>query len=664
MKSIRTRLIVYFTLMLLITCSGLGIIAYFTAAKALTNTVNPLLTSKAQDASKIVSSRIDKELFGLTITASRTSMTRDDPTSTKLKALAEDAKKNGYQSMGISAPDGKVYRTDGSVTDIQSLDYLKQALNGTPSVSDPILQNDKSMHIEFAVPLKNENKIAGILVGAIEGTSFSQITQDIKIGQTGTAFMINKVGTTVANTDQTLVQKQNNTLNNVKNDSSLAQLAQYEKKMTAGETGSGEYKEQGVVKEMGFAPVPGTSWSIAVTVPRNEILSSLDVLKTSLFWFSLLIMGVGIAFVLFIALRLASGITRVKDYLNLIAQGNLNVEVPPAFLAINTEIGELARSMDTMRKSMKTVVHNIKTSAQGLMVSSQQLNSTTHTVFDGMQEISHSTDEMSASMQTVSASTEEVSASSSDMVSALTRLTTKADEGSEKAKCVEEQAIALNLKAIEARRGAQQLSKDIQRKVLEAMKRAEIVNEIAHLAESISGIASQTNLLALNAAIEAARAGEQGRGFAVVADEVKKLAGEAASAVTNIQGLTGEVQRSIKDLVSNTNELLTFLNKDVTHDYEQFVQVGEQYMLDANTFLTLTRETSQMSNALQQTLHEVNLSLEESASTLTQSSIRAQDIAQSTVQINESFSETKESAQGLSQMAETLNQLVAQFKVD
>ena len=56
-------------------------------------------------------------------------------------------------------------------------------------------------------------------------------------------------------------------------------------------------------------------------------------------------------------------------------------------------------------------------------------------------------------------------------------------------------------------------------------------------------------MLALNAAIEVARAREQGKGFAVVADEVRKLAERSSLAAKEIGGLIRAIQQTVGEAV-------------------------------------------------------------------------------------------------------------------
>lgn len=104
--------------------------------------------------------------------------------------------------------------------------------------------------------------------------------------------------------------------------------------------------------------------------------------------------------------------------------------------------------------------------------------------------------------------------------------------------------------SLAADEAARSLTSELQALAKAFAEMAESVTQFLDNASSISGLAGkvrelaeQSNLLALNAAIEAARAGEAGRGFAVVAEEVRRLSGNTAGAVGEIDGLAGTITR-------------------------------------------------------------------------------------------------------------------------
>jgi methyl-accepting chemotaxis protein len=84
---------------------------------------------------------------------------------------------------------------------------------------------------------------------------------------------------------------------------------------------------------------------------------------------------------------------------------------------------------------------------------------------------------------------------------------------------------------------------------------ANSASRVNDLSKIIRDVSEQINLLALNATMEAARAGEYGRGFAVVAAEVKVLAGQTASATTEISDQVGAIQRLMNGAAESINSI-------------------------------------------------------------------------------------------------------------
>jgi methyl-accepting chemotaxis protein len=110
-------------------------------------------------------------------------------------------------------------------------------------------------------------------------------------------------------------------------------------------------------------------------------------------------------------------------------------------------------------------------------------------------------------------------------------------------------------------------------------------NEIADITKVIKRIAEKTNMLSLNATIESARAGEHGRGFAVVSEEIRALAAQSQAAAGNIEAL-------IRNVLEDTSEAVHSMDMNMTI-------VGNG--------LKLIQKVDKSSEALTQSISNVNI---------------------------------------------------------
>lgn len=248
------------------------------------------------------------------------------PLQQRLDELKKQLNLDIYRRLSIADTEGYSYTTDGVVLYVGDRQYFIDAMQGRTSVSDPIVSRaDGSMVIVFSVPIINDDKVAGVFYATYDADVLSLMTDNIKLNDSGSTYIINSKGDVIAHDDRELVYNRINDIGRAKTAPAYEDIARLESKMLAGEKGTGEYVYYGESKYMGYCPIGETGWSIAITSPKNEVFGKLN-LAFILLFILIITAAVVIAAVFsrshFLKrnlIRQQVNTLRISDFMNLIA---------------------------------------------------------------------------------------------------------------------------------------------------------------------------------------------------------------------------------------------------------------------------------------------------------------------------------------------------------
>lgn len=326
------------------------------------------------------------------------------------------------------------------------------------------------------------------------------------------------------------------------------------------------------------------------------------------------------------------------------------------------EIGKLSQAYNTMIRNLKELITKITDSAMQVASSSEQLTASAEQSNKAVETIAEALQEVSQGIESQKNSVEH-------SVATITQMRNNSNEIAENAKVVSQNALETSEKTIKGNESIQtviQKMTSINQAVTSLADSIKMLgqrsNDIGNIIGVITSISEQTNLLSLNAAIEAARAGEEGKGFAVVANEVRKLAEQSAQSASHITSLINEIQTETNHAIESMNEVV----QEVETGIAIVTTTGTAFEEIEQSINGVTAKIQQVSNTTQQ----MNASTENVAQVIQgiltiaeKSASETQNVSASSEEQLASMQEITASAHALSKLADELQDLTSNFKV-
>lgn len=501
-------------------------------------------------------------------------------------------------------------------------EYFQHAIAGKTSVSG-VLKSKTSAEpvVVVAAPVLERGVPVGVLLGALDlRYSMRLFVENVKIGESGYAFVADRNGTICSHPDPRLVLTKN-----------LKDFPEFGLEMFNQRNGVKTYSYEGRPAMAAYRTDERMNWQVIVRASADEVLASTRVIR------NMIVLGGGMAIVLtglvlwFLIGTITRPIGRIVQTAQLIAQGRLaeardavlhNAAAPRTF---RDETDALLSAVKTMAENLVSLVGQVERSSVQTVSAVVSIASTSQTQEAAAAEFGSSTTEIAAAIREISATSQELVNTMREVKAGAATTETLADSG---------------------HAGLSQMENSMRRlgeaTGLIAGKLAVIdakTEAITGMVTTITKVADQTNLLSLNAAIEAEKAGEYGLGFAVVAREIRRLADRTALATLDIDRTVKEMRGSVSAGVMEMDKF----GSEVRLGVETVSQIGRHMAQIIEQVKVLMPQFDAVNEGMQVQAvgaQQINKAMEALAE-------GARKIVESLAQFNQATRQLEESARGL-----------------
>lgn len=573
-KSIKEKLQINISVLAIIIALLCGTVSSFILYRVANRNMQTRISESTAAYSQSVHNAIQTYKAEIEAVAQNIDITDSNKTlEQKNQVLKNLAEKYGYDKVMVADSEGNTLE---DIT-VAEREYFSQAMAGNTYLSSTLVSKIEGTVMLILSAKATSNDYNGVVYGTLDSNVFSEIVDDIAIGESGYGFITDKDGKIIAHKNQEIVNQEVNYIEMAKEDSSYAGLADMTEHMTAGKTGIEKETFQGTKLTIGYTSIPNTDgWSIGVAVKTSELMKDFyySVISTVVLA-ALLVIGS-----LYMAAKISNPIVNpiisMIQRIELLNKGDLHTKVPE--FKTEDEIGTLSRSLIDTIDSLNAIIgetSSVLTSLQqgDCTVTSEleyegdfiPLKTALNGIISNLNKIFSSfrisTDQVAAGADQVSSAAQSLAYGATEQAATIEELNASIENVAQQAGENVETVNQSNEYVVQAEEELSRSSGHMN-SLNDAMSEiSEAFQKISGITKVIEDIAFQTNLLALNAAIEAARAGDAGKGFAVVADEVRDLAAKVAEASKQVTVLVQHSSEVVEDGSNLSVETMESLKK-------------------------------------------------------------------------------------------------------
>jgi methyl-accepting chemotaxis protein len=602
MKSVQTKIIVYFSALLIIILLGVGVSTYLYVSSVTTGEFKANSQSTVELVDVTVSNYFENAeeiLNNLSANKVLTQADLKDVTSvnelTELFATYQRDFKN-FSLVYLGTADGKMIFSDEIELpegyDPRERTWYTEAIK-TDSVIWTQAYVDASsgqVIISAAKSIKKNGTVIGVLAADFDLNTLATFFNSIQIGESGYVTIIDEAGFVLSNPETEMIGED---------------ISEYDfiQTIMAQKNGYISYTFKEEDKVASYKQNEKTKWEIIGTLKEAELTDKTKNIG--------ILIGVASAFGIilvviigwFLALSIVKPIKVIGTAMKKARDGDL--AFPALSIKNKDEIGILTGDFNDMIAGLKDIIHAIKDSTntitllvEDLNVNAVQTSNVTSEIAKTVSEIALGANEQAEDTQKATLSVAHIG----ELVDLTQELLVNVKEAATEIEVKKEEGFKILAELVGKAKESQTISEAVYDII---MTNNESAISIENASGMIQNIADQTNLLALNAAIEAARAGEAGRGFSIVADEIRKLAEQSNS-------FTKEIDQIIQDLKQNSQEavkrvdvsksLFESQSQDAVETENRFDQIAVaiaetqsaiEKLTDASKELNQNRETIQ-----------------------------------------------------------------------